>query len=1264
MAEQGRRSFPWVLAAVLLGGGIVAVVLLMRKPGDDPDQPFRISQTDALRYIQLKNVGIAHLENARYAEAAEAFSTLIKELPDEPLGHRNLAITRVLQVKDAYLEKPGPEKAEKIAQARKNAETALAQAKDVEPKSPVPHLLAARYYGELALQDALDSSHLQTQIAALKTAIERDEKRPYLWFERYHAESLAAMGKQPPDVAESIRRAYELRPTNLVTIRERLRTQLGNRDPKIVDTLQAARDVIRPVAHAVRKRTKQNDLLKMIDDAIAAAKQGNDEGWATANVNVRGLTGILLGEHASRLDARELTPHEMEFIIADFSPAFYERAELPRGNPPPGIAVSLKAVTGANALPPLENVKAVKLVDFDLDGRTDVIVAHGRKVQVYGLPEAAKPWELVAEIELAFEPTGLKAADLDFDVPKPELIDPAGPVRALKPPSARKKKPAGSQCVAADVDLVVFGPGGIVTLRNDVDPKTQRRTLTIVKQPEAFQKLKSVLAVGIGDLDHDSDLDLVVSTERGVTLWMNRGEMTFEDATPYSTLPPAGFKPTAVVPIDFDRDVHLDVVLADPNSASAGYLQNIRHGQFRFKRFESDFAAMGHARTLSPVESDGNVSLDWIATGPQGIKLTRTRTVGNGGYTFLKSTTIHDAAVDGALAWDYDNDGYQDLLAWSKDGFAVYRGGPDGQFQPVQGLFQPPPSTVTSADVADVDGDGDLDVVAAADGKLTWYDNAGGNKNNWISIALHAQEDVKFREQRCNIHGVGSLLELKAGTMYQARVVTDPVTHFGLGERKQADVIRVLWTNGIPQNVIEPFGRKPICSLQKLQTTSCPFLYTWTGSKYEYCTDLLWAAPIGLQFADGVLATPREWEYLKIAGERLVPVDGEYRLQVTEEFHEAAYFDSVKLIAIDHPAEVAIYSNEKVGPAAIAENKIHTVRRPRLPVAARDQTGRDVLPLVAKRDGNYLQAYSSRIVQGLTPEHYLELDLGLKAGTSPFAPRKGALSRSERRRRITLFLTGWVFPSTTSVNVWLSHHPGMKAPQPPSLWVPDKDGRWKNVMPYMGFPGGKTKTIAVDLTNAFLTDDYRVRIKTTMEFRWDAVFFTVDEEPADVRTTDIPVHRADLFYRGFSKRIYRPFNAPETYDHTQTDPAPHWPPMDGRFTRYGDVTELVRSDDDRLVVMGAGDAMTLRFKVPAKPLPPGWKRDFFLHNVGWDKDADLNTVLGSSSEPLPFRGMKSYPFGPDECIPDSPQYREYLRTYQTRTQPAWRFWRGMSGHRR
>ena len=133
----------------------------------------------------------------------------------------------------------------------------------------------------------------------------------------------------------------------------------------------------------------------------------------------------------------------------------------------------------------------------------------------------------------------------------------------------------------------------------------------------------------------------------------------------------------------------------------------------------------------------------------------------------------------------------------------------------------------------------------------------------------------------------------------------------------------------------------------------------------------------------------------------------------------------------------------------------------------------------------------------------------------------------------------------------------------------------------------------------------------------------------------------------------------DLYDYNQVDTNPKWPPMAGRFTRYGDVAALLRTEDDQLVVMGSGDEMTIRFRAPDKPLPSGWRRDFILYNVGWDKDTDLNTVYGQTVEPLPFRAMRRYPIPVDQPAPDTPEYHDYLQQYQTRTQDAGRFWKAL-----
>jgi len=407
-----------------------------------------------------------------------------------------------------------------------------------------------------------------------------------------------------------------------------------------------------------------------------------------------------------------------------------------------------------------------------------------------------------------------------------------------------------------------------------------------------------------------------------------------------------------------------------------------------------------------------------------------------------------------------------------------------------------------------------------------------------------------------------------------------------------------------------------------------------------FATDLLWAAPLGLQRAEGKLMPAREWEYLKIDAP-MVPLDGRYRIQVTEELWEAAYFDRIRLVVVDHPADVEIYSNEKVGPPDIAAFGIHSVRSPMRPISATNASGADLRAEIASADGRFARSYGRKLRQGLVNDNALILDFG----TIPDAGKA------------RLVLTGWTYPTTVSQNVGLSHDPALALPKPPSLSVPDGVGGWREAIPFTGFPGGKTKSIVIDVSGFLDAARARLRIDTTMEIHWDEAFLVSGEDAVPVDAMELDPESADLHWRGRSRIEQEDGDGPERFVYGPALEDPRWPPMRGRFTRYGDVRALVAEGDDRLVIMGTGDEMTLSFPVPPGP-PVGWKRSFLLNSVGWDKDANLATAEGQTVEPLPFRGMRAYPPADDDQPEASPAREAWLRDDQTREQDD-AFWRAI-----
>jgi len=498
---------------------------------------------------------------------------------------------------------------------------------------------------------------------------------------------------------------------------------------------------------------------------------------------------------------------------------------------------------------------------------------------------------------------------------------------------------------------------------------------------------------------------------------------------------------------------------------------------------------------------------------------------------------------------------------------------------------------------------------------------------HWIRIQLTGVKSLKLAQD--------AEVEIKAGRLYRKQRYDGVPLTFDTGAYATIDTVRITWSNGLIQNETQQAADKTYKyeEAQRL-SGSCPMIWTWDGAGLEFITDVLGVAPLGAADGDGSYFPVDHDEFVSIPGRALKPSNGYYDVRITEELSEVSYLDQVRLFAVDHPAATEIYTNEKFKGPPYPEDRLFGVKRRIYPSGASEfsatEKPADVLPLLLKTDQKYPDRFA-RTESGIAEMHTLEMDF---AG----AAKSGSA---------VLLLHGWVdWPDGSTFRA--ASQESKAGLVMPYLQMQDAAGNWQTVNQDMGMPSGKPKTIAVDLK--FPSASRKLRIVTNLCVYWDEVFLSEDSAAPVVHQNETPLLSAGLGFRGFSEsRIDADRKQPDTYIYGNVTSTSYWNPTPGLYTRYGDVRELAKDVDDRLIIMGSGDELKLRFRADAfPPLPDGWTRDYLLKVDGWAKDRDPNTAYSTSVEPLPFHAMSVYPYPKTERFPDDAVHEKYRREYNTR----------------
>lgn len=1171
---------------VLLGAASIAGIVACRSERASVEELYT-----------TRTLGLGYLQRNQLAEAESTFKKLIELAPDDPAGYADLGLT-LLQA-GRYPE----------------AETQLRRARRLDPASVEVGLALARVYSLTGR-----TADARATLEALRRDTTGNARVPYALAELEAEETDGASARRHED---RLRDVLALAPANLVA-----RLKLLN---------------------ALARRGEADSAVRHLEEVRRIPPEPPKEARTYLDSSIQLLRAGKLTESRRTLDRfvglMEVTaPYQAALEEVQWT----EGAIAGR----PVLTYAPKSFLSRGRIRERATVDLAKFTDVTDDA---------------GLPGAEARTGAAAAPERQDVATALAAGDVDGDGTDDLFVSTWSPalrrsvahlgrvqggfVRDVTERSGISLPRGAAYATFADYDndgwldlFAIGGEGRGYLFRNRGDG-----TFVELAAKAGVGSIRGARKALFVDLDHDGDLDILLFAGGQRAVYRNNLDGTFTEATASFRLAGAGGARDAVFG-DFDGDGRIDLFVTSEDGSNA-LLHNGGVQRFGDVTAMTGLASAGGSGAAAAGDYNNDGFLDLFVASTNGGEPALWLNRGDGTFTRDRRSSAamqapRPAAGLAATFVDYDNDGWLDLVVVgvpigrgrAAPGVFLFRNDGTGRLLDRSALVSAPvrAAGASALAVSDVDADGDQDLLLIdAAGAPRLLRNDFGNSNLAVNVELKA---LRTGSGKNNALGIGARLELRAGGIYQTRVATGRTTHFGLGPHLKADVLRVEWPNGVPQTVFFPGSDQDVVETEMLKG-SCPSVYAWDGKRFQFVTDAMWRSALGMPLGimtgmtNALAPAGASQEYFRIPGDALAPRDGRYVLQLTDELWETAYADEVKLLAVDHPDSVDVFVDERFVPPGPVSLRLFQIGRRYVPLSAADERGHDVLPALRERDDVYVSNLTPTQYQGVVESHDLIIDLGRVAGEA------GTF----------LFLRGWIYPTDASINVALSQQSSIKVVAP-SVEVRDAKGRWRTAIANISFPSGKDKTIVVDLAGKFPTADHHVRIRTTMQIYWDEAFVARDLANSSVRVTTLAPVSADLHFRGFS-RMYRKGGryGPYWLAYDEVTKESRWRPIEGAFTRFGDVLPLLRKPDDMYVIMAPGDEATIQFDASSgSSLPPGWKRDFLLYTDGWLKDSDLNTAFGTTVTPLPFHQIESYPYAAGDEYPTDTARQNYLRRYNTR----------------
>ncbi|NOX60251.1 MAG: hypothetical protein GXP29_15515 [Planctomycetes bacterium] len=244
----------------------------------------------------------------------------------------------------------------------------------------------------------------------------------------------------------------------------------------------------------------------------------------------------------------------------------------------------------------------------------------------------------------------------------------------------------------------------------------------------------SVFAV---DIDGDGDADVLSASSGGGRISWYENTDGLGSFGPQQVISNATSGAKSVFAVDLDGDGDADVLSASSVDDEVAWYENT-NGLGNFGPQQVITTAADRAQSVFAVDLDGDGDADVLSASATDDKIAwYENTDGMGNFGSQQVITTAADFASSVFAADLDGDGDADVLSASQndDKIAWYENTDGlGSFGPQQVIIAAA-NRASSVFAADMDGDGDADVLSASagDGKIAWYENTRDDCNgNWI----------------------------------------------------------------------------------------------------------------------------------------------------------------------------------------------------------------------------------------------------------------------------------------------------------------------------------------------------------------------------------------------------------------------------------------------------------------------------------------------------------------------------------------------------